>query len=86
MKPSFRDVHLSAALQGVSATASEGVCVYRVFVAAEALLELGATKDSTTWVPAFYEHEARIAARATAVRRNAPEGTAIIEAIEAPDV
>ena len=83
MKLSFLDVHLSQVVRGVAATASEGVLVYHVFVSPEALLELGATDDTATWVPAFRRNESLIAAHVKAMRRGAPDAPAIIETLAA---
>lgn len=81
MKLSFLDVHLSQVVRGVAATASEGVLVYHVFVSPEALLELGATEDTATWVPAFHRNETLVAAHVKAMRRAAPDAPAIIESL-----
>ncbi|MFL6627640.1 MAG: hypothetical protein ACJ8IK_05975 [Burkholderiaceae bacterium] len=83
MKLSFLDVHLSQVVQGVAATASEGVLVYHVFVSADALLELGATDDVRTWLPAFHRNESLIAARVKAMQRAAPDAPAVIESLAA---
>jgi hypothetical protein len=83
MKLSFLDVHLSQVVLGVAATASEGVLVYHVFVSADALLELGATDDARTWLPAFHRNESLIAARVKAMQRPAPDAPAVIESIAA---
>jgi len=83
MKLSFLDVHLSQVVRGVAATASEGVLVYHVFVAPEALLELGASEDVATWLPAFHRNESLIAAHVKAMQRAAPDAPAIIESLAA---
>jgi len=81
MKVSFLDVHLSQVVLGVAATASEGVLVYHVFVSPEALRELGATEDRTTWLPAFHRNEALIAAHVKSLQRATPDAPAIIESL-----
>ena len=81
MKLSFLDVHLSQVVRGIAATASEGALVYHVFISPEALLELGASEDSTTWLPAFHRNEALIAAHVKGMRRAAPDTPAIIESL-----
>ena len=83
MKLSFLDVHLSQVVRGVAATASEGVVVFHVFVAPEALLELGATDDVATWLPAFHRHESLIAAHVRSMPRAAPDAPAIIVSLAA---
>jgi len=83
MKLSFLDVHVSHAVQGVAATASEGVLVYHVFVAADALRELGATDDAATWLAAFHRNESLIAAHVKAMPGRAPDGPAIIASLNA---
>jgi hypothetical protein len=83
MKLSFLDVHLSQVVRGVAATASEGVLVYHVFVSPEALLELGATADDATWLPAFHRNESLIAAHVKAMPRRAADAPAIIESLAA---
>jgi len=79
MEICFRDARLSDVVQGVTAVVSEGVLVYRVFVTAEALVELGASEDPRTWLPAFHRHAVRIAERVAERPRKTADGTAIIE-------
>jgi len=81
MKLSFLDVHLSQVVRGVAATASEGVLVYHVFISPEALLELGATQDTETWLPAFHRNESLIAAHVKGMQRAAPDAPAVIESL-----
>jgi hypothetical protein len=77
----FRNVHLADAIEGVTALASEGVLLYRVFVSADALREVGATADPRSWVPTFHQNESVIAAWVAARPRQAPDATAIIETL-----
>lgn len=77
-QPSFHDVHLSDAIQGVAATVREGVFTYKLFVSVEALRELGATEDSISWVPTFLAHESEVAVAASAAHRKKPNAAAFI--------
>lgn len=77
-QPSFHDVHLSDAIQGVVATVREGVFTYKLFVSVEALRELGATEDTTSWVPTFLAHQSEVAIAASAEHRKKPNAAAFI--------
>ena len=54
-----------------------------MFVSPEALLELGASEDTATWLPAFHRNESLIAAHVKGMQRLAPDAPAIIESLTA---
>lgn len=70
--PTFHDVRLSDAIQGVVATVREGVFTYKLFVSLEALRERGASLERSTWVGTFHANEAEIGAVASVLHLKKP--------------
>ncbi len=73
------DAHLSAILQGVSATAHDGGLTFSIFVSGDALAELGASRD--TWLEAFAANEQRIAELASIQRRRTKASSVFITSL-----
>lgn len=68
----IEDPHVSPILQGVEARMREGSLSFSVFVAADALVPLGADlADQETWLKAFRRHARQIADAAARMRRRA---------------
>ena len=78
----IRDPHISLILQGVEAQVREGTLFYAVFVAAEALVLLGAIADDQgTWLAAFQRHERLIAEAAARTRRRTRAERVFLESL-----
>lgn len=78
---SFHDVRASDAIQGLAATARHGTLTYRVYIAAEALRELGAEVDEASWLAAFHGHEQAIGNCASALHRRKPNAAVFIASL-----
>lgn len=74
----FHDVHLSEVMEGVTGTARDGVFTYKVFVAAEALRELGASSDTQSWLLTFHGHRERIASCAKQIYLASPQAAVCV--------
>lgn len=76
--PEFHEVHISDAIQGIVATVHEGIFRYRLLVILEALRELGASVEQSTWMHAFDAHRDRIGKAASALHQLKPPNTSTI--------